>query len=84
MKGDGSDIYRVDWTTVSAEDGDPTLGAFVFGVDPTGKSDKVPPTATTTTTGTPAWVAILTGVVGLVVGFLVAFLMRGQRPHATE
>ncbi len=82
MKGDGSDIYRVDWTTVSAVDGDPTLGAFVFGVDPSGKTDKVPPTAastTTTTTGTPAWVAILTGVAGLVVGFLIAFVLRGQR-----
>ena len=85
MKGDGSDIYRVDWTTVSAQDGDPTLGAFVFGVDPTGKTDKVPPTATTTpaaSSGTPAWVAILTGVAGLVVGFIIALVVRGQRPQS--
>lgn len=83
MKGDGSDIYRVDWTTVSATDGDPTLGAFVFGVAPSGSSDKVPPAATTTTTGTPAWVAILTGVAGLAVGFLVASVLRNQRPQTT-
>src|SRR5260370_39689803 len=28
-KGDGSDIYRVAWNNVSAEENDPTLGAFV-------------------------------------------------------
>jgi copper resistance protein C len=83
MTGDDSDIYRVDWTTVSAVDGDPTLGAFVFGVDPSGKTDKVPPVASTTpttsSTGTPAWLAILTGVAGLAVGFFVAALLRNQR-----
>ncbi len=71
MKGDDSDIYRVDWNNVSAEDGDPTLGAFVFAVDPSGESDKVTPTSTTTvttTTGVSTLAAILIGIAGLVVG----------------
>ncbi len=71
MKGDDSDIYRVDWNNVSAEDGDPTLGAFVFAVDPSGQSDKVAP-ATPTTVASPSgvspWVAILAGIAGLVIG----------------
>lgn len=85
MAGDGSDIYRVDWTTVSAQDNDPTLGAFVFGVDPSGATDKVPPPAatTTTSTGIPGWVAILTAIVGLAVGYLIANLLRNQRPAPT-
>ena len=70
MKGDDSDIYRVDWNNVSAEDGDPTLGAFVFAVDPSGESDKVTPTTTTvtTSTGVSTVAAILIGIAGLVVG----------------
>jgi methionine-rich copper-binding protein CopC len=84
MKGDGSDIYRVDWSTVSAVDGDATLGAFVFGVDPSGKTDKVTPAAIVqTTTGTPAWVAIATGVAGLVVGFIGANFLRDRRSQTT-
>ncbi len=72
MTGDGSDIYRVDWNTVSAEDNDPTIGAFVFGVDPSGKTDKVPPAAAATpaatTTGVAPLVAALIGVAGLIIG----------------
>jgi copper transport protein len=77
MKGDGSDIYRVDWNNVSADDNDPTLGAFVFGV---GASDKVGATTTPVTSGTSSGVsplvAILAGIGGLVVGFLLAFVTR--------
>jgi len=82
MKADGSDIYRVDWQNVSAEDGDPTLGAFVFGVDPTGKLDKVPANpygaatassaattgAASSSSGLPLWATALVGVVGLLLG----------------
>jgi len=32
MQGDGSDIYLVQWHTVSADDGHPDIGAFVFHV----------------------------------------------------
>jgi copper transport protein len=77
MKGDDSDIYRVDWNNVSAEDGDPTLGAFVFAVDASGTSDKVTPTqsATVASTGSDVsiWVALLAGVGGLVVGGAATF-----------
>jgi methionine-rich copper-binding protein CopC len=70
MKGDDSDIYRVDWQTVSAEDGDPTLGAFVFAVDPSGKSDKVVTTTSVapTSSGVPPLIAALIGVGGLILG----------------
>ncbi|MBA3826629.1 MAG: lipocalin, partial [Ktedonobacterales bacterium] len=44
----------------------------------------VPPTASTATdTGTPAWVAIVTGIAGLAVGFLGATLLRGQQQPTT-
>jgi methionine-rich copper-binding protein CopC len=88
MKGDDSDIYRVDWTTVSAEDGDPTLGAFVFAVDPSGKSDKVQTTAVTSTTATASsssgvspLVAVLIGIAGLVIGAGITYV--GTRPRTT-
>jgi methionine-rich copper-binding protein CopC len=71
MKGDDSDIYRVDWNNVSAEDGDPTLGAFVFAVDPSGQSDKVTPATTATaitSTGVSALAALLIGIAGLIIG----------------
>lgn len=83
MKGDGSDIYRVDWNNVSAEDGDPTLGAFVFAVDPSGTSDKVVPTQPTTSTtvssGVAPWVAVLIGLAGLVVGAAVTYVVSRPR-----
>jgi copper transport protein len=84
MKGDGSDIYRVDWNNVSAEDGDPTLGAFVFAVDPSGKSDKVTssvPTEVHESPGVSPLVAVLIGLAGLAIGGMggvyVANRMRG-------
>jgi copper transport protein len=83
MKGDDSDIYRVDWNTVSAEDGDPTLGAFVFGVDPSGQSDKVAPATTTTvttSTGVSPLAALLIGIAGLLVGAAGAYYgLRSRR-----
>lgn len=85
MQGDGSDIYRVDWNNVSAEDGDPTLGAFVFGVDPSGKTDKVPPVAAASTTtssssGISPLVAVLIGVIGLLVGGAATYVTMRPRP----
>jgi hypothetical protein len=32
MQGDDSEIYLVQWHTVSADDGDPDIGAFTFTV----------------------------------------------------
>ena len=70
MKGDDSDVYRVDWNNVSAEDSDPTLGAFVFAVDASGKSDKVTQPASTkaSSSGVSPLAAVLIGLGGLVVG----------------
>ena len=86
MKGDGSDIYRVDWTTVSAEDGDPTLGAFVFAVDSSGKSDKVQQPASTTAAVSPSGLSPLAGVLiglgGLVVGGAGIYVATRRRPAA--
>ena len=69
MKGDGSDTYLVEWHTVSATDGDPDIGAFNFfvtasGSQPTGASGS----GSSASTGTPAWVVVLVGIVGLVIG----------------
>lgn len=86
MKGDGSDIYRVDWNNVSADDNDPTLGAFVFAVDPSGKSDKVTPTPVTvtpaTSSGISPWVAVLTGIGGLALGAILTYLAQNRKQNA--
>jgi methionine-rich copper-binding protein CopC len=85
MKGDDSDIYRVDWNNVSAEDGDPTLGAFVFAVDPSGTSDKVTssvPTVASSSSGVSPLVAILLGLGGLVVGAAGSYVVT--RPRAGQ
>lgn len=86
MKGDGSDIYRVDWNNVSAEDSDPTLGAFVFAVDPSGTSDKVTPVSTTPTvtssSGVSPLVAVLIGIGGLLVGAAATYV--GTRPRGAR
>jgi methionine-rich copper-binding protein CopC len=86
MKGDDSDIYRVDWNNVSAEDNDPTLGAFVFAVDPSGQSDKVSaatspstPANASSSSGVSPLIAVLIGIVGLIIGAGVTYL--GTRPR---
>ena len=75
IKPNGNGVYVVRWITVSAEDGDPDQGAFVFTVKP---AVLATPTATgngtsstTTSSGTggiPLWVPIFVGIVALVVG----------------
>jgi len=80
IKPDGNGIYVVRWITVSALDGDPDQGAFVFTVKP-GVVATTPTTTNNTTTtttpatpttsgtgGTPVWVPILVGIVALLVG----------------
>jgi copper transport protein len=97
MKGDGSDIYRVDWNNVSAEDDDPALGAFAFAVDPSGTSDKVnsastastTPTTSATSPGVSPLAALLIGIGGLVVGAGGIYLVTRprasmQREHAAR
>ena len=74
-------VYVVRWITVSAEDGDPDQGAFVFTVNagvvatptpaPTRSTSQgtTPTTSTTNSSGgTPVWVPILVGVLALLIG----------------
>src|SRR2546421_7240678 len=75
IKPNGNGVYVVRWITVSAEDGDPDQGAFVFTLKPavvatptTTSSGTSSTTTTSGTGGTPLWVPILVGIVALVVG----------------
>lgn len=73
MQGDGSEIYMVEWHTVSADDGDPDIGAFNFLVNPsTATKQTVLPHTTSTgsssSSGMPIWLGVVLGVIGLVVG----------------
>jgi len=71
IKPTGNGVYVVRWITVSAQDGDPDEGAFVFTVKPTVPATTVTPTKTTTTppaSGVALWVPILVGVLALLVG----------------
>jgi methionine-rich copper-binding protein CopC len=87
-------VYVVQWKTVSALDGDPDQGAFVFTVN-TGAATTPTPVATTTTSttqsttatsgtsGTPVWVSIVVGVVALLIGLAVG-LVLGRRRTASS
>src|SRR2546421_3878050 len=75
IKASGNGVYVVRWITVSADDGDPDQGAFVFTLKPavvatptTTSSGTSSTTTTSGTGGTPLWVPILVGIVALVVG----------------
>ncbi|MGH2485593.1 MAG: hypothetical protein ACRDHE_06245, partial [Ktedonobacterales bacterium] len=80
MTGDGSEIYLVEWHTVSADDGDPDIGGFVFHVDSTAgtqatatASAKNGGTGSSHTSsgggsGAPVWLVVLVGLIGLGVG----------------
>ncbi len=70
-------VYVVQWITVSAEDGDPDQGAFVFTVKSAAAPTPIPATSGTTppstpsgsgTSGIPVWVPIAVGLVALLVG----------------
>jgi copper resistance protein C len=87
-------VYVVQWKTVSAKDGDPDQGAFVFTVN-TGAVTTPTPVATTTTSmtpstttttgagGAPIWVPIVVGVLALLVGLGVG-LGLGRRRSASS
>jgi copper resistance protein C len=73
IKPTGNGVYVVRWITVSAVDGDPDQGAFVFTVKPVVSATPTPAiTSTITTTntsgGTPLWATILIGLVALAIG----------------
>ncbi|HYL42068.1 MAG TPA: copper resistance protein CopC, partial [Ktedonobacteraceae bacterium] len=75
IKSSGNGVYVVRWITVSALDGDPDQGAFVFTVKPAAVATSVASTGPTTTQAntsgsgeTPLWATILIGIVALLVG----------------
>jgi copper transport protein len=70
MQGDDSEVYLVVWHTVSADDGDPDVGAYSFFVGTTSTtSTTTSPTGTTSGTGgMPIWLGILLGIAGLAIG----------------
>ncbi len=81
MQGNGSETYLVQWHNVSADDGDPDIGAFTFTVNPT--STSTTPTANsggtgsaTATAGVPVWGAALIGLLGLLIGAGGMFALR--------
>lgn len=82
IKSDGNGVYVVRWITVSAVDGDPDEGAFVFIVKPGGTTQPATGNGTTptasATSGTPLWVPIVVGVLALLIG-LVSGLGIGWR-----
>jgi copper resistance protein C len=87
-------VYVVRWITVSAQDGDPDQGAFVFTVK-TGAVTTPTPVATTTTStapsttttsgtgGTPVLVPIVVGIAALLLGAGVG-LGLGRRSSASS
>ena len=84
IKPSGKGVYVVRWITVSAEDGDPDQGAYVFTVQTgaiatptpaptTSNSGSTPPPPTTGTGGTPIWATIVIGIVALLLGLAGGF-----------
>lgn len=93
MAGDDSESYLVVWHTVSLDDGDAAVGAFIFNVGSTAKAgdgggSTTPPATTATaasaSTGTPGWVIALVGVLGLVIGSAGTFVLAGRRNQTKE
>ena len=72
MAGDGEGTYLVEWHNVSADDGDPDIGAFTFTVSATAQATPAPVGTGNATSGgssgTPAWLTVLIGLIGLTVG----------------
>jgi methionine-rich copper-binding protein CopC len=70
-------IYIVQWKTRSSEDGESDQGAFTFSVKAKPVVTSTTATVTTPTTHTntisqkPAWVPIVSPIVGLLAGFII-------------
>lgn len=91
MTGDDSDSYLVVWHTVSLDDGDAAVGAFIFNVGSTAKAGDGGGSTTTSgasvaaesaSSGVPGWVVALVGVLGLVIGSAGTFVLAGRRSQA--
>ncbi|MGZ3663343.1 MAG: copper resistance CopC family protein [Ktedonobacterales bacterium] len=83
MQGNDSETYLVQWHNVSADDGDPDIGAFNFTVNPQSTGSTPTPTPTTSSpntatssSGVPVWGTVLVGLLGLVVGAGATFALR--------
>jgi methionine-rich copper-binding protein CopC len=89
-------VYVVQWKTVSALDGDPDQGAFVFAVNTgatttptpaptTSTGQATPPSNTNTsgTSGTPIWVPIVVGIVALLAGLGGGLAFGRRRPASS-
>ena len=93
MTGDDAETYLVVWHTVSLDDGDPAVGAFVFNVGSQAKAGDgggsttaqvarasgATVSAANASAGVPAWVVALVGIAGLIVGSGGALLFAGRR-----
>ncbi len=88
MAGDDSESYLVVWHTVSLDDGDAAVGAFIFNVGSTAKAGDgggstttpvTPATAESASSGVSGWVVALVGVLGLVIGSAGTFVLAGRR-----
>jgi len=87
MTGDDSESYMVVWHTVSLDDGDAAVGAFVFNVGSTAKAGdgggstttSGTSTAESTSSGVSGWVVALVGVLGLIIGSAGTFVLAGRR-----
>ncbi len=91
MQGNDSQIYLVEWHTVSASDGDADIGAFNFLVNPDSATRQLftstkssGTTPTSGSTGIPVWVVALVGVLGVVVGGGGMLLARRPRGGSTS
>ena len=95
LKSDQSEVYVVMWHNVSAVEGHHDSGSFRFFVNISamlqgmingGKMSGMPGSSSGTSSqsssssdGIPVWSAALIGIVGLIVGALSAFVVRGPR-----
>lgn len=88
MTGNDSESYLVVWHNVSLDDGDPAIGSFTFNVgqhasQPTATPSDAGGTGAGNTAGSaqgmPGWVAALAGILGLVVGGAVGFIVARRR-----
>ena len=89
IKPGGDGVYVVRWITVSADDGDPDEGAYVFTVKAGAATTAAPapakpvtPTVAPNNTSNPVVPAIVTGIIALLVGLGGGFALGRNRTGA--
>ena len=89
----GVDVVR--WITVSAQDGDPDQGAFIFTVNASAATTPTPiatPASTTTSptsttngsTGIPIWLSVVVGLIALLVGLGLGIWLGHHRTRTNS